>query len=242
MTRVRVAAWCWILTLLMIPAQVMVSRSWPRPYSWSSHLISDLGATMCGIADRGARVERFVCSPAHMLANTATVLSGLLLVAGAVLLWRFWPRPRAGQAASVLLALGGVGVVGVGLVPWNQDPDLHNLFALLQAPLQWGGMLLMARATWVPAVPRILPAVTLGAVFVSIVGFVLFLGAVSGGPPLRIGLGTAERIAFDTLTLWGAAAGVMLLVVARRGGSGRVAAGAANLAGNARSRDLAESV
>ena len=194
----------------MIPAQVIASLAWPRPYSWNAHLISDLGATMCGIADAGARVERFVCSPAHGLANTATILNGALLTAGALLLWRFWPRPRSGRAASVLLALGGLGVIGVGLVPWNVSPDLHNLLALVQAPLQWVGMLLLARSTW-GATPRALSVVTLAAVCVSIVGFILFLGAVAGAPPLNVGLGTAERIAFDTLTFWSAAAGALLL-------------------------------
>ncbi len=149
--------WCWVAAAVLLPVQVLVAARWPHPYSWGSHLISDLGATMCGIADAGARVERYVCSPWHVLANAATVLNGLTLALGAVLLWSVWPRRRSGRAGSVLLAAGGLCVVGVGLTPWDRHPDLHNSFALVQAPLQWVGMILLIRATWHTTLPRVVP-------------------------------------------------------------------------------------
>jgi hypothetical membrane protein len=216
MSKQNVAGWCWVLAAVLIPVQVLVAARWPSPYSWGSHLISDLGATMCGIADAGARVERYVCSPWHLLANAATVANGLMLSLGAVLLWSVWPRRRSGRAGSALLAVGGLCVVGVGLTPWDLQPDLHNLLALVQAPLQWVGMILLIRATWHTTLPRAVPVVTAVGVVVSVTGFVLFLDAVGGGPSLALGLGLTERLAFDTLTLWSAAVGVALLVSAQR--------------------------
>lgn len=200
----------------MLPAQLLVAAQWPRPYRWGSNLISDLGSTMCGIADAGARVERYVCSPWFVLANAATIVSGLLLALGALLLWSFWPRRRSGRAASVFLMLGGLGVVGVGLVPWDTDPELHNLLALVQAPLQWVGMAFLACATWNTSVPRLVPRVTVAAGIVSVVGFALFLGVVAGEAPLGLGLGVSERIAFDTLTIWSVIVGASLLVASYR--------------------------
>lgn len=216
MSKQQAAGWCWLLAAVLIPAQILVAVRWPHPYSWRSHLISDLGATMCGIADAEARVERYVCSPWHVLANAATVANGLTLALGAVLLWSVWPRRRSGRAGSVLLAAGGLCVVGVGLTPWDLHPDLHHLFALVQAPLQWVAMVLLVRATWGSALPRVVPVVTAVGVVVSVAGFALFINAVGGGASLTLGLGFTERLAFDTLTLWSATVGAALLVTAQR--------------------------
>lgn len=216
MIKQQAAGWCWILAAALIPVQILVAARWPHPYSWRSHLISDLGATMCGIADTGTRVERYVCSPWHVLANAATVANGLTLALGAVLLWSSWPRRRSGRAASALLAAGGVCVVGVGLAPWDLAPDLHNLLALIQAPLQWVGMVLLVRATWNTALPRAVPVLTAVGVVVSVAGFALFLDALSGGVSLALGLGLTERLAFDTLTLWSATVGAALLLSTQR--------------------------
>jgi hypothetical membrane protein len=212
MSKQQAAGWCWVLAAVLIPVQVLVAAQWPSPYSWRSHLISDLGVTRCGVADAGARVERYVCSPWHLLANAATVANGLTLSLGAVLLWSLWPRRRSGRAGSVLLTVGGICVVGVGLTPWDFQPDLHNLLALVQAPLQWVGMVLLVRASWNTALPRLVPVATTVGVLVSVAGFALFLDAISGGASLQLGLGLTERLAFDTLTLWSAVIGITLLL------------------------------
>lgn len=148
----------------------------------------------------------------HVLASATTVANGLTL--GAVLLWSVWPRRRNGRAGSVLLAVGGICVMGVGLRTWVLQPDLHSLLALVQALLQWVAMTLLARATWSTTLPRLVPVVTALGVFVSVAGFVLFLDAVGGGASMDLDLGVSltERLAFDSLTLWSAVVGVVLLV------------------------------
>ncbi len=54
-------------------------------------------------------------------------------------------------------------------------------------------------------------ALTLASITLSIAGFVLFLGAVGVGPSISLGLGVTERLAFDTLTIWSAVLGLILL-------------------------------
>ncbi|SCC01299.1 hypothetical membrane protein [Pseudarthrobacter enclensis] len=221
-SRRRMGATLWVLCLLTFPAQLLAAAQWPEPYSWQGNLISDLGVTGCGIYDAGTRVERYICSPAHLLANGATVANGLLLAAGAVLLWSSWPRPRTGKVAMAFLALGGLLVAVVGVLPWDVEPDGHNAAALAQAVVQWAGMLILAVTLRGSTAGRWAGALTMACVVLSAVGFVLFVGAVGGGPSAPLGLGLTERLAFDTLTVWGAALGLMVLAMpgALRGGSG----------------------
>lgn len=211
MTRLRWGATLWVLCLLTFPAQILAASRWPSPYSWSANLISDLGVTSCGIFDGGTRVERYICSPAHLLANGATVANGLLLAAGSVLLWSAWPRRRTGRAAMVFLLVGGLLVAVVGILPWDARPEGHDAAALGQAAAQWVGMLILATALRGSTAARWASALTWACLTVSIAAFVLFIDAISGGPSLSLGLGITERLAFDTLTLWGAALGLILL-------------------------------
>lgn len=212
MTRLRLGATLWVLCLLTFPAQVLAAAQWPSPYSWSSNLISDLGVTACGTYDAGTRVERYICSPAHLLANGATVANGILLAVGAILLCSAWPRRRTGRAAMVFLVVGGLLVAAVGLLPWDLQPEGHDVAALAQAAVQWIGMLILANALKGGAAARWASALTLASLTLSIAGFVLFIDAIGGGPSISLGLGITERLAFDTLTIWGAALGLILLL------------------------------
>jgi hypothetical membrane protein len=211
MTRDRWGAALWVLCLVTFPAQIIAAARWPRPYSWGSNTISDLGVTTCATFDPGTPVERYICSPAHLLANAGTAANGALLAAGAVLLWSAWPRRRAGHAAMALLAVSGVLLVLVGVFPWDLQPEAHNITALVQAPVQWAGMIVLVFALRGSSAGRWTAALTIACVALSIAGFVMFIDAIVGGPSAAVGLGLAERISFDPLTLWSAAVGVILL-------------------------------
>jgi hypothetical membrane protein len=211
MTQDRWGAALWVLCLVTFPAQIIAAARWPRPYSWGSNTISDLGVTTCATFDPGTPVERYICSPAHLLANAGTAANGALLAAGAVLLWSAWPRRRAGHAAMALLAVSGVLLVLVGVFPWDLQPEAHNITALVQAPVQWAGMIVLVFALRGSSAGRWTAALTIACVALSIAGFVMFIDAIAGGPSAAVGLGLAERISFDSLTLWSAAVGVILL-------------------------------
>lgn len=212
MTRDRWGAALWVLCLVTFPAQIIAAAQWPRPYSWGSNTISDLGVTTCAIFDPGTPVERYICSPAHLLANAGTVANGLLLAAGALLLWSAWPRRRSGHAAMTLLTVSGFLLLLVGVFPWDLQPEAHNIAALVQAPVQWAGMMVLVFALRGSPAGRWTAALTIVCVVISIAGFVMFIDAIAGGPSASMGPGLAERISFDILTLWSAAVGVILLV------------------------------
>lgn len=109
------------------------------------------------------------------------------------------------------LAVGGLLVILVGFLPWDLYPIAHDIAALAQAAVQWVGMVILVFALHGSTAARWTALLTAVSVLVSVTGFVLFIDAVSGGPSLTLGLGITERIAFDTLTLWGAAIGIILL-------------------------------
>lgn len=211
MTRVQWGAASWILCLMTFPMQFLAAAKWPHPYSWTSNLISDLGVLSCGVFDAGTQVERYICSPAHALANGATIANGLLLATGAVLLWNAWPNRLSGHTAMVLIFLGGIFVAFVGALPWDQYPDAHNTTALLQAVIQWVGMFCLLIALRGAPMARRATTLTLISMAVSLTGFALFILALGADFTQLLGLGSSERIAFDTLTLWGAGVGLLLL-------------------------------
>lgn len=213
MTRRRWGAALWVLCVLTYPAQFLAAAQWPQAYSWRSNTISDLGVTSCGTFDAGTRVERYICSPANVLANGGTVLNGLLLAVGAVLLWSAWPRRRTGRIAMALIAASGVLLILVGFLPWDLQPEAHSLAALVQAPVQWAGMIVLVLALRGSSTLRWAEVFTILCLLVSISGFVMFIDAIGGGPSAVVGVGLTERISFDTLTLWSVILGLILLPV-----------------------------
>lgn len=112
----------------------------------------------------------------------------------------------------VFLVLGGLLVVVAGLLPWDVQPEGHDVAALAQAAVQWMGMLVLTFALRGSTAARWASALTLTSITLSIAGFVLFIDAIGGGPSISLGLGITERVAFDTLTIWGAALGLILLM------------------------------
>ena len=158
-------------------------------------------------------MERYICSPAHMLANGSTIAIGATLMIGALLLWSAWPRLRQGRIAMAFLAVSGTLVVLVGALPWDLYPDAHDLLALASVAAQWVGMIVLVFAIRGDAASRWISVLTIASVIISIIGFVLFIDAMDGGQSATLGLGITERIAFDTLTLWSAATGIILLTV-----------------------------
>src|SRR6202046_5866856 len=113
----------WILaTLQYAVAQVVVAAAWHHPpYSWLGNYISDLGNTACGPFKVPHGTPSYVCSPMHSAMNASFVIAGILTIAGAVLLRRFWPRRRGTTVALVLWAITGLGKIVVGLVPENTN-------------------------------------------------------------------------------------------------------------------------
>lgn len=156
-------------------------------YSFAGSTVSDLGNTSC----RQVRGD-LLCSPWHAGMNTAFIWFGTTLALGA-LLWGSRHLPgRAGRASVVLWCVSGIGSIGVGLVPVNEDPTTHSLVALPIFFAQPAAVLLLGlslRSTW----PR-LAAGSYVVAALSVVGAAGF-GVLVGGDSSVIG-------AFERLALW----------------------------------------
>jgi len=191
-----VGALCWAAAFpLFLIAQIVVGRGWREPaFDWTWHNISDLGNVSCGVWDTSR--PRLVCSPWHDVMNVALVVTGLLLVAG-VLLVR--PGPRS---ARVSLVLGFAGLALAGAVPADVDEELHVLAALLIFVCGNVGLIVVGcsrRSRW--RVPALVSGV------LGVVATVLFLAQQGAG----VGVGTMERLAVFPPVVWACWAGWRLL-------------------------------
>jgi hypothetical membrane protein len=194
----------WILaTLQYAVAQVVVAAAWHHPpYSWLGNYISDLGNTECGPFKVPHGTPSYVCSPMHSAMNASFIIAGILTIAGAVLLRRFWPRSRGTTVALVLWVITGFGKIVVGLVPENTNIDLH-LLAAFNVPVGCVAILLLS-------LPRrqASRAVSVAGVALAVVGLaatVLSTAAeFASSSSLDLGLraGGMERVADYPGALW----------------------------------------
>ncbi|MGX9297228.1 DUF998 domain-containing protein [Tsukamurella paurometabola] len=198
--------------------EVLVARQWPRPYSWTNNMISDLGVPECLgdlRRDGGLAVsDRFVCSPWHPLMNAAFVAVGALGIAAVIALRPLLPRPWA-TVALVLGAINGIALACVGLFPGSagEFPGgpparivVHPIAAYVEHVT---GMALMGLA-----------AVLLIRSHVRLAALTAVCFAISGLAALiipwanPIGTGGTERAAIDPFLWWRCALGVTLLALA----------------------------
>lgn len=114
---------------LYIVLEVVVGLQASASYSFADSTISDLGDTRCRGLDTQLR-----CSPWHSGMNVGFVYFGCTLALGAVLFGAvvLGPRPagRMLKTSVVLWPISGLGSIGVGLFPVNEQPQLHTLAAL----------------------------------------------------------------------------------------------------------------
>ena len=138
----------------------------------------------------------------HSAMNGSFVIAGILTIAGALFLRRFWPRSRGTTVALVLWVITGLGKIVVGLVPENTNIDLH-LLAAFNVPVGCVAILLLS-------LPRRQPsrAVSLAGIAAAVVGLaatVLSTAAeFASNSSLDLGLraGGMERLADYPGALW----------------------------------------
>jgi hypothetical membrane protein len=210
-----VGAAIWIVNGIQYgAAQIIAAAAWRTPpYSWTRNYISDLGNTKCAdFAVHGT--PSFVCSPEHALMNTSFIVSGVLTMAGTILLWRVWPARTMVTSALVLWLLAGALKTVVGLVPENTIISLHLLGAA-NLPLLSIAILLLSFA--IRATRRPLADFGLLVGVVGLIGAILSTAAQTAGSALDLGLGTGgmERLAGYPGTIWMAVVGLVVLATVR---------------------------
>lgn len=125
----RLGALLWGLCFQFFIAEQLARSAWTIPYSWSQHMISDLGAVTCGVYPPGG--ARDVCSPWHAVMNTSLVIQGLLIGMGALLLRQRLAQERIGRAANTLFLIAGLSLMVVGIVPEDVGSPLHVIAAAI---------------------------------------------------------------------------------------------------------------
>jgi hypothetical membrane protein len=166
---------------------------YPPGYSTSLNAISDLGAT--------EPPDSVSAQPSATIFNVTMIVCGVLALAAAHCLQRGTRR----WAAPVLVALFGLGGLGVGVFPWNWGP-VHALFALLTFTA--GPLAAIVSWTVGRGMFRYF-SVLLGLVALVTLAVYSIMG--DSAPFAELGIGGVERwIAYPTL-LWATGLGGHLM-------------------------------
>lgn len=210
----------WILATLQYGiVQAIVAAAWHHPpYSWLNNYISDLGNTVCGQFAVPHGTAAYVCSPMHSTMNISFVVTGLLTIAGAILLRRFWPQDRLTAVALVLWVITGLGKVLVGLSPENKNVDLH-LLGVLNIPVGYIAILLLSLS--IRQINRTVSMTGIVLAILGLVGTALSTAGQFGSSALYLGLGVGgmERVSDYPASLWVLMIGIIAVLSAgpRRG-------------------------
>jgi hypothetical membrane protein len=157
---------------------------YPADYSTSTNEISDLGATR--------PPNSVILQPSATIFDTTMIATGLAIVVAAYCLQRVFGR----YAATIPLALLGVGALGVGVFPGNYA-IVHPLLAMLAFVA--GGLAAILSYTVVAPPLRYL-SIALGAVSLATLILAIVLG--DSGPIGLLGDGGAERWVAYPIVLW----------------------------------------
>ncbi len=205
----RRGAWLWVGCLQYFAAEAIAATGYRGGYSLGRNFISDLGAVRCS--------DGAGCSPLHPLMNASFFTQGVLIFAGAVLVWPLFPRGLA-RLALGLAAASGFGIAVVGLAPEDVAPDWHYFGAAENLLLSNAGMALIGVALLGDKeAPRAIGLLSLGMGLLGLVG----LAGLAGRFDLGLGAGGIERIAAYPFPLWLAGMGVWLLQGGFESGDGR---------------------
>ncbi len=173
--------------IFWILSEIIYSANVAGGYSESSNYVSDLGAN-CPAGGGPCFIP-----PSALLYNSTIVVLGLLILVGSYFLYRaFRWKP-----AVAMIALAGIGCVGVGVFP-ETSGTLHSLSSLVT--FLFAGLAAIVTARFQKK-PMSYFSVILG--FVTLIALVLYVGGVYAG----IGAGGMERLVVLPVLLWAVAFG-----------------------------------
>ncbi len=196
----------WLVgSLQFVLAMVVVQLAWTgHPgYSLVNNYISDLGNTQCGPWPNANSPD--LCSPAHDVFNASVIVLGLLAIVGAVLVRAGFTSRRAGFVGRNLVAVAGLGAVGVGIFPENVALTIHEIVSADAFLVGSLALVVLALAMFSDVRWAGLGAYTLFSGILGLVATFLFLAGVYPGP------GGMERLIVAPLLLWLVVAGLRLL-------------------------------
>ena len=200
--QIRAAGLVWICAAQFFIAQIVVQWAWATQFSLATNFISDLGNTTCGVYN-----GMYVCSPWHALMNVSFSLQGVIILTGTLLARPLLRGESTRLLVLILLALTGMGMVGVGVFSEDSSNRGHVISAGIQfitgnvAMIVIGltGKTLNVNRGWFAA-SAIFGVVGLAATYLFISGY-----------GFGLGVGGMERIAAYTFPIWLIAAGILLI-------------------------------
>jgi hypothetical membrane protein len=164
-------------------AMILAEIYFPN-YNVSTNYISDLGAFCQGSSTTGCVIHQ----PTSTIFNTSIVLLGLSILVGAYFLQRAFHY----KAATVMIALSGVGALGVGLFP-ETTGIWHSIFSLIV--FLFAGLAALVTARF-QRKPMFYFSIILG--LLTLVALVLYIG----GDYLGLGPGGMERMVVYPVLVW----------------------------------------
>ena len=182
---------------------------WGSSYSLSHNYISDLGATQCGwfhIGALGPSGSAYACSPWHLVFNISIIVMGLCILLAVVLMRTAFPARRSRTIGLGLLAIVGMGAIGVGLFPENVNISAHTISALLAFLCSGLSLIVLGFAMFRDTRWEGFRAYSILSGLVTIVALVLFVSKVY----LGIGVGGMERLIVAPMLLWAIVVGIHL--------------------------------
>lgn len=180
----------YIASIQLFITQLIVALFWPTHYSLSSHTISDLGNTACGIYS-----DRYVCSPLFSWMNASFMVLGITMIAGSLLLYQQFKKNPGSAIGFTFMGLGGFGTLLVGLFPENSVGWLHSLGAFLPFFLGNLALIILGLSLYLKTGFRLF---TMLCGIISLTAFFLFIS----GNYFYLGIGGMERFTAHPQTIW----------------------------------------
>lgn len=190
-------AYIWIASIQTYLVQLFVALRFTGHYSLMRNTISDLGNSACG-----QYMNRFVCSPAHVVMNVSFVILGITTAIGALCIYFSQQRHNTSTYGLACIVIAGVGTILVGLFPENSTTGLHLFGAQLLSILGNLGFCILG-----PFVSDFSRAWRYGTVIFGVFGLVAVYLFVKHYY-LGLGIGGMERLGAYPLTIWMIAYGV----------------------------------
>jgi hypothetical membrane protein len=159
---------------------ILLAESWYPGYSSRIDYVSDLGV-----------------GPVALIYNVSVFLLGLCMFLGAPLMMKSFEN----RVHTALLAISGIGAMGVGVFPYSMQP-WHSIFTLLAILF---GALAAISSYQVQEAPISYVSVILGSLsLVSSVVFIPYLGLPVGSTETFLGMakGSMERWAIYPILVW----------------------------------------
>ena len=191
-------------TLQFLIAMAVTQLGWTVPYSLRTNYISDLGAVNCGFFP--ASSSHYVCSPWHVVFDGSIVVFGLLVILAVLLIRTAFPARRSRTIGLGLLALAGIGSMGVGLSPEDVNLTIHSLSAALAFVGGGLALLVLGFAMFRDTRWDGFRAYTILSGLVALIAFILF----TSGTYVGLGVGGMERLIVAPILLWSLVVGVHL--------------------------------